>query len=125
MKLEATAPFPFPEPIVQIEEGVQAPVEPEIPMDVEVGVYVEEAAGLNLMDAATVEGWIREKAGDAGQDLQELEEWCRVHRIENVPAGLRHVLRVREGRFSLRIRIELGPPDLVLPPGQDRVADAR
>src|SRR5437588_4674175 len=56
--------------LVEVDQHVEPPIQLQFGMDVEVGVDFEEAAGLDLMQAAAAEIWIGDQPIDARERLQ-------------------------------------------------------
>src|SRR4051794_451699 len=56
--------------LVEIDEHVQPAIEFQLRMDVEVGVNLQESAGLDLMQSAAAEVWIGDQSLDAGERLE-------------------------------------------------------
>src|SRR5438132_1385708 len=57
--------------LVQVGQHVRAAVELQLRMDVEVGVHLQEAARLDLVQSAAAEVGIGDQAADAGEGLEE------------------------------------------------------
>src|SRR5947209_17669498 len=75
--------------LVEIHEHVQAAIELQFRMNVEVGVNLQKSARLDLMQAAAAEVRIGDQSLDAGERLQPQQHLERVHVVQKVANGFR------------------------------------
>ncbi len=108
-QLEVAAPLLLPLP-VQIDEKVQAPVELQFRMDVEVGVHLQESARLDLMETAAPEVGIGDEAVDAGERLEPEQHLEAVHVVEKLADRFRDAAALVEvAELLLQRIVELHP----------------
>src|SRR5205807_8430405 len=86
---------------VWVEQQVDSPIEAQAPVLVEVRVYLQEAAALDLVEPATYEVWIGYEALDSGQGLEELDEHRRVELGQEVAGRGRQTGLVVGGELPL------------------------
>ena len=99
--------------LVQVQQQIQAPVEIEITMLVEVRMHAQFSAADDLMQTATLESRIGNQMFDAGHLTQEFE---KRHRVEVIHEKSRHgAKRLFGGRGQLDLLaiVEFLPADRV------------
>src|SRR5207253_1494877 len=87
-QLEMSAPF-FTPIAVEIDQQVEAPVELQLGMDVEVGVNFQKSARLDLMESAAAEVGVGNQSVDPGQRFEPQQHLEGVHVVEKIAGGLR------------------------------------
>src|SRR5574338_721641 len=85
---------------VQVQQQVEATVQTQPPVPVEVGVDLEKAVALDLMQTAADEVRVGNHAVDAGEPLEEFAYRRRIELREHVPRRAAHL--------GLGVRRELG-----------------
>src|ERR1700720_2029305 len=75
--------------LVQIDEHIEAAIDLQLRMDVEVGGNLENPAGLDLMQAAASEVGIGNEPLDAGERFEPQQHLEGVHLVEKLANGLR------------------------------------
>ena len=99
--------------LVQVDEQVQAPVEVQQRVPVEVDVHLEEPAGHDLMRPRAAEVRIGDQPANPGERLEELQHRGRAHLVEEAleVGAQRRLVPVAE--LLLRRVVESLPLDLV------------
>ena len=111
-ELEVTTVLLFPI-LVEIDQNVDAPVELELVVLVEVGVDGKFAPGLNLVQPAPDIIGIGDNTLDARKRFEKLEQRAGVQKVKYIAHRRRQVLHHIKGQFSFIGIVELVPLQLL------------
>src|SRR5580765_892869 len=99
-QLEMAAPFFLPS-LVQVDDQIQAAVDVQPFVKIEIGVDSERATTLDLVQTAATKMRVGHQAFDAGEVLEKRQKWSRVEHVDQCPCVRSELLFVFRRIFSL------------------------
>jgi hypothetical protein len=98
--------------LVQVDEDINAPVELESVVAIEVRMHLKPAPRIDLVQTASDVVWVGDDALYSGDCLEKLQHGPAVEKVKDVTVGLRQLFDHIEGELSFLLRVELLPGQL-------------
>src|SRR5262249_52855018 len=99
---------------VQIQQHIQAPIQPKLKVSIEIGMHGELPAGKNVVKAAAIEMGIGNNRLNAGDGLEVVHKRGRIQEMKQAARDRAHVTFVIASQLHLLKALEPDPGNVTL-----------